>query len=161
MLLFGSVIFLILLALTPAPEGAWAQIAPISHARWKLRTTTHFMGPNASDEVGVMESPVREWRALMAAPEATEVLRELAASGTAAGRVWALSGLWLVDSASARALRAQLAQDSATVTFVDACQGTEVRSVASLADLVSRPGWVVALRDSVSKCVWRAPGAAG
>jgi hypothetical protein len=97
----------------------------------KLRTAESFESAHIG-YAGVVSDYVRAFRTVLAQPRAAELFRELFATSTMAGRLYALCGLYFVDPSAFAAGTADLAANHGAVATMNGC----IRGDETVADVV-------------------------
>lgn len=135
------------------PDVLWHRIDPVGHAVWNLRNATSFTAP-ALDDIGALESPLRDWRTVAHSAAADSTFRALASAPGRVTRLYAVAGLALTDSVGAARAASAFASDPAIIQArLEPCARYVAEPVRVLAALVSRPTYARYLLAGSPACV--------
>lgn len=152
LLLLAGLVIAMLIAVLPSPPGVWEAIDAHSYSRHVLRHTDLFTGPlRVHSDTGIAQ-PTRSFRTLLRATDAQATFALLADSASPAGRLYALSGLTLLDPKSAADLRSALEAQTDTVSFIRGCEDLVRLPVKELVPLAADSTFVARLRNGEPSC---------
>ncbi len=107
-------------------------VAVLKHAEW-------FKGA-AVGVAGVTPDEVLAWRVVFSSPDRDEVFRDLLATSSAAGRLYALAGLWFDDANEFAKAAAALRDQGGTVATLSGCIAS-TESVRELVHQIESGSW--------------------
>src|SRR5438105_4655723 len=90
--------------------------------------------------VGVTPNEVLAWRVLFSSPDRDEVFRDLLSTGSLAGRLYALAGLWFEDANEFATAATALRDQGGTVVTVSGCIAS-TESVRELVHQIQSGSW--------------------
>ena len=131
----------------PFVEFWWVRVAPRSYAMHRLTTVDAFAVLDSTYYCVSPGEPYQAWETVLATPNAEDRLIQIFREGSAAGRVFALTGLAAQDSPQLTSLLQASTADTATVRFMDD-QSVAPRRVplAQLATEANVRAWAAHLR---------------
>jgi hypothetical protein len=125
----------------------WARVAPRGYAMHRLTTVDAFAVLDSTHYCVRPEEPYQAWETVLAAPDAEARFVQIFREGTAAGRLFALTGLAALDSPDLPSLLRTSMVDTSTVRFMDDVSvGPRAISLAQLATEANVRAWAGHLR---------------